>query len=93
MINQIHVFVNQVGSAELVPLKASDFKKQAKKAGYLIKASSKNIKVSGKSTKFDQYDKTKMRVLKVDSIVEPELTLVDDDQKVIEGIFDSKGAS
>ena len=29
MINQIHVFVNQVGSAELVPLKASDFKKQA----------------------------------------------------------------
>ena len=37
MINQIHVFVNEVGSAELVPLKASDFKKQAKKAGIPIK--------------------------------------------------------
>ena len=92
MINQIHVFVNQVGSAELVPLKATDFKTQAKKAGYLIKLSSKNIKVGGKATKFDQYDKDKMRMLKVDSIVEPELTLIDDDQKVIEGIFDNKGA-
>lgn len=93
MINQIHVFVNQVGSAELVPLKASDFKKQAKKAGYLLNLNSKYIKIDGKTCRFDEYSKERVRGLNVDLIVEPELTPVDDDQKVIEGIFDSKGAS
>ena len=88
MINQIHMFVNQVGSAEIIPLKASDFKKQAKKSGYLTKLSSKNIKVSGVQTKFDEYNVKKMRALNVDAIIEPELIEVSsEEQKVIEGVF------
>lgn len=88
MINQIHIFVNQVGSAELVPLKVSDFKKQAKKAGYLVKSSAKNFKVQNSATKFDEYNKERMRSLNIDSIIEPELAPVsDEEQKVIEGVF------
>ncbi|MGL4107244.1 CHC2 zinc finger domain-containing protein [Clostridium sp. LP20] len=88
MINQIHMFVNQVGSAEIIPLKASDFKKQAKKSGYLVKLSSKNIKVSGVQTKFDEYNVKKMRALNVDAIIEPELVIVSsEEQKIIEGVF------
>ena len=36
MINQICTFCNQVGSAELIPLKARDFKKQASRAEYML---------------------------------------------------------
>lgn len=93
MINQIHIFVNQVGSAELIPLKASDFKKQAEKSGYLVKGKNKYLKIDGKTTRFDVYNKEKMRQLNVNSIVHPELEEVDaDEQKIIEGIFNDKGA-
>lgn len=71
MINQIHEHVIRVG-ADLVPLKYNDFKKQAKKAGYLVKASGKVIKVDGKSIKFDIYDKEMLQALKVDSIAPPD---------------------
>ena len=84
MINQIHMFVNQVGSAEVIPLKLRDFKKQAQKAGYLIGMSSKVIKINNKTVRFDEYSKNRMRELKVDNIVEPELTPVDNNGKVIE---------
>ncbi|NFD31020.1 DNA primase [Clostridium botulinum] len=67
LINQINEHVIRVG-ADLVPLKYNDFKKQAKKAGYLVKASGKVIKVDGKSIKFDIYDKEMLQALKVDSI-------------------------
>ncbi|MDS0525477.1 CHC2 zinc finger domain-containing protein [Clostridium sp. SHJSY1] len=90
MINQIHMFVKTVGSAELIPLKAKDFKKQATKAGYLIKASAKQIKLDGVNKKFDEYSKDKMQELKVYAIVEPELEeaiLTDAEKKVIDGVF------
>ena len=93
MINQIYIFTNQVGSAEVTPLKARDFKKQASKAGYLITASSKFIKVDGKSIRFDEYSKKRMRELNVNAIIEPELTQIDmsdNDKKVIEGMFGTK---
>ncbi|GAA0061717.1 CHC2 zinc finger domain-containing protein [Clostridium sp. CTA-1] len=71
LINQIHEHIIRVG-ADLVPLKYNDFKKQAKKAGYLVKASGKVIKVDGKSIKFDIYDKEMLQALKVDSIAPPD---------------------
>lgn len=36
MINVIHEHCNRVGSAELIPLKCRDFKKQASRAGYML---------------------------------------------------------
>lgn len=36
MINVIHEHCNRVGSAELIPLKSRDFKKQASRAGYML---------------------------------------------------------
>ncbi|ENK0839174.1 DNA primase [Clostridium botulinum] len=71
LINQIREHVIRVG-ADLVPLNCNDFKKQAKKAGYLVKASGKVIKVDGKSIKFDIYDKEMLQALKVDSIAPPD---------------------
>lgn len=90
MINQIHLFIKSVGSAEVVPLKAKDFKKQATKAGYLIKASAKQIKLDGVNKKFDEYSKDKMRELKAFAIVEPEIEeaiLSESEKKVIDGVF------
>lgn len=90
MLNQIFLFCKQYESADVVPLKLKDFKKQAMKSGYLIKQSSKGIKIDGKNVRFDEYSKERMRELKVDSIVEPELTEIpmnEADKKIIDGMF------
>lgn len=91
MINQICIFVNQVGSAEVIPLKLRDFKKQAMKSGYLIKTSAKQIKVDSKAVWFDEYSKERIIGLKNFSICksnELELEPMDDEEsKVIEDVF------
>lgn len=92
MVNQIINFAKTVGSVEFNPLKLKDFKKQAIKAGYIIKTNKKQLRVDGKPVWFDEYSKEAMRSLNVDSIVERELTPVETDGNLIEGIFDNKGA-
>lgn len=90
MLNQIFLFCKQYESADVIPLKLKDFKKQAMKSGYLLKASSKLIKIDGKPIRFDEYSKERMRELKVDSIVSPDLAempMSEEDQKIIEGVF------
>ncbi|WP_461206909.1 CHC2 zinc finger domain-containing protein [Clostridium sp. DL1XJH146] len=83
MINQIHEYVNKVG-ADLIPLKLNDFRKQAKKAGYLISASSKVIKLDRKTVRFDTYDIVLLRELNIDSIAPPELReLADEEDNVV----------
>jgi energy-coupling factor transporter ATP-binding protein EcfA2 len=77
MINQIHEHVNKVG-ADITPLGLKDFKKQAMKAGYLLGVSNKLIKLGTKPVRFDTYCKEKLRALRVNSIVPPELEEVDD---------------
>jgi len=71
MLNQIHMFVNQVGAAEVIPLKLRDFKKQAEKSGYFTKTAAKQIKIDRKPVRFDEYNKEKMRQLQMYSIVKP----------------------
>ena len=92
MINQIVNFAKTVGSVEFTPLKLRDFRKQATKAGYILKTNKKQLKVDSKPVWFDEYSKEAMRSLKVDSIVERELTPVETDGNLIEGIFGDKGA-
>ncbi|WP_271814212.1 CHC2 zinc finger domain-containing protein [Clostridium beijerinckii] len=91
MINQIFLFCKQYESADLIPLKLKDFKKQAQKAGYITKNSAKNFKIEGKSVKYDEYSKERMRGLNVDSIVEPdrltEVPLSPEEGKIINGMF------
>lgn len=76
MINQIHTFCRQVGSAELIPLKLRDFNKQAKKSKYKTNVDGKE-RISQyvytgpndkKSTWFDVYDLNKIRKLGCDSL-------------------------
>ncbi|MFR5170799.1 MAG: hypothetical protein ACLTD6_06290 [Clostridium paraputrificum] len=92
MVNQIINFAKTVGAVEFNPLKLKDFKKQATKAGYIIKTNKKQLRVDGKPVWFDEYSKEAMRSLNIDSIVERELTPVETDGNLIEGIFDNKGA-
>lgn len=92
MINQIVNFAKTVGSVEFTPLKLRDFRKQAAKAGYILKTNTKQLRVDSKPVWFDEYSKEAMRSLNVDSIVERELTPVETDGNLIEGIFDNKGA-
>lgn len=72
MINQIHEFINKVGS-DIIPIGAKDFKKQAAKAGYLEGIANKLLKVGTKPIRFDTYNLEMLRKLKVYSIVPPEM--------------------
>lgn len=92
MINEIFDFINKTGSAEVVPLKLKDFKKQAMKAGYLIGTgpTSKVIKVNGKSVRYDIYSVERMKELNIPQIIEPDFAEeanIDKDGKIIQGVF------
>ena len=77
MINQIHTFCKQVGSAELIPLKLRDFNKQSKKSRYKVTTKDGKERISQyvyvgandkKSTWFDVYDLNKIRKLGCDTL-------------------------
>ncbi len=92
MINETFDFINKIGSAEVVPLKLKDFKKQAMKAGYLIGTgpTSKVIKVNGKSVRYDIYSVERMKELNIPQIIEPDFAEeanIDKDGKIIQGVF------
>ena len=92
MINEIFDFINKTGSAEVVPLKLKDFKKQAMKARYLIGTgpTSKVIKVNGKSVRYDIYSAERMKELNIPQIIEPDFVEeanIDKDGKIIQGVF------
>lgn len=87
MINEIHDFVNRIGSAELVPLKLRDFKKQAKKSGYMYQES-KVLRIENKTIRYDEYNADRMKELNINSIIEPDFAEVSiEESKVIEGVF------
>lgn len=93
MINQICEFVKRTESAEVVPIKLSDFRKQASKSKYLMKTSSRQFRIDSKPVWYDEYNKEKIRKLKLDSICKPELEEIpssEGEQKVIEGMFNNK---
>lgn len=92
MINEIFDFINRTGSAEVIPLKLKDFRKQAMKSGYLIGTgnASKVINVNGKSVRFDIYSIDKMKELNVPAIIEPDFmeeANIDRNGKIIDGVF------
>lgn len=80
MINQIHEHVIRIGS-DVTVLSLKDFKKQAKKAGYIRGVSDKLIKVANKPVRFDTYDRELLRSLKVSCIVEPEYQDVTEEER------------
>lgn len=87
MLNEIFDFVNRVGSAEIIPLKLKDFKKQAQKGGYIIDTG-KVIKVAGKSMRYDEYNRERLQELKLNAIVEPDFTdVTEEENRVIQGVF------
>lgn len=73
LINEIFLFKKQYESAEVIPLKLKDFRKQATKAGYILKGNAKQIRIQGKQVWFDLYDREKLKELNVTSIIEPDL--------------------
>ena len=74
MINLIYEHVQRFGS-DVIPLKLKDFKKQSKKAGYIIEesvpTSMKQPNGGHKTVRLDEYDADKLRDLKLFEIVEP----------------------
>jgi len=75
MINLLYEHTQRFG-ADIIPLKLKDFKKQAKKAGYLINESIPILmkdpsNPKGKTKRMDEYNSEKLRELKLFEIVEP----------------------
>ena len=93
MINEIFDFINKTGSAEVIPLKLKDFKKQAMKSGYLIGTgvNSKIIRLPGnKTARYDIYSAERMKELNVPEIIEPDFmeeASIDKNGKIIGGVF------
>lgn len=92
MINEIFDFVNKTGSAEVIPLKLKDFKKQAMKAGYLIGTgrTSKTLRDGNKLVRYDVYSIERMKELNVPEIIEPDFieeANIDKNGKIIGGVF------
>ena len=87
MINEIFDFVNKVGSAEIIPLKLKDFRKQAQKSGYILSVG-KVIKFAGKTMRYDEYSRERLQELKLNAIVEPDFTdVTEEENKIIQGVF------
>ena len=77
MIDAIYKYVNDVREIDSKTLLNSrDFKKQAKKAGYIVKPNAWQTRVgatdfySGKNMWFDEYDRNMLVKLKMDSIID-----------------------
>lgn len=74
MINLIYEHVQRFG-ADVIPLKLKDFRKQAKKAGYIIAENTpqkmKQPDSTQKTVRMDEYNADKLRDLKLFEIVEP----------------------
>lgn len=89
MLDEIRIYVKTTGE-EILMLSNNDFKKQAKKAGYILASGreGKVIKIKDKPIRYDIYSKDKLRKLETNSIVEPELIKVDEEEnKIIKGVF------
>lgn len=76
IIDAIFRYINEYKSADIVPLKLRDFKKQAKKSGYIVKNNAKQLRISteyskaGSNAWFDEYSQSMFARLKLDAIVE-----------------------
>ncbi|MBW6409006.1 CHC2 zinc finger domain-containing protein [Clostridium weizhouense] len=92
IIDAIHRYIKEYQSVDLVPLKTSDFKKQAKKAGYIIKANAKQHRITTSDSTissnawFDEYDRRMFQNLKLNSIVE----CADNDLEEVVSEFENK---
>ncbi|WP_041711642.1 CHC2 zinc finger domain-containing protein [Clostridium pasteurianum] len=72
MLNQIRVHIRNT-NLNMNILDNKDFKKQATKAGYLVKASNKVVWINEKSIRFDTYNKEMLSNLRLYGIVPPEI--------------------
>lgn len=76
LIDAIFKYIKECDSVDVKPLREKDFKKQAKKAGYITKCSAKQKRIGayqncqGTNAWFDEYSRDMLVKLKLDSIVE-----------------------
>lgn len=98
LIDSIFKYIKDYQSADITPLKLKDFKKQAKNAGYIIKANSKQRRIGayqncqGTNAWFDEYDRKLLVKLNLDAIVdcsndELEEIVSNVESKILENVF------
>lgn len=90
IIDAIHRYIKDYQSADLIPLKIKDFKKQSKKSGYILKNNAKQFRINtsdfgiGTNAWFDEYDRKMIQKLQLTAIVECE----DDDLEELVSNFE-----
>lgn len=77
LVDSLHKYSRDFNSVDITLLKIKDFKKQAKKAGYIVKPCAKQFrdKDTGTNAQYDLYDTDKLKSLQADSI----LNVLEDD--------------
>lgn len=91
IIDAIFKYIKEYDSVDIKPIREKDFKKQAKKAGYIIKASAKQKRIgayqncAGTNAWFDEYSREMLVKLKLDSIVE----CTDDLEEIVSKVEDN----
>lgn len=98
IIDSIFKYTKDYQSSDITLLKLKDFKKQAKKAGYIVKNNAKQKRIgvyqnfAGNNAWFDEYNRDMLVKLKLDSIVscpddDLEEVVSDFENKVLENVF------
>ena len=95
MVDEIFKYKKDYGSAEVSPIKAKDFRKQASKSGYIVKSNARQLRPESGSNAswYDLYDKEKLRSLELSGIVEPDLieeAVTKAEQKFLDSAFPKK---
>ena len=79
MIDEIFKFIKDYGSADVIPLKLKDFRKQAVKSGYIKKINAKQTRFLSGINEFsnpiwvDMFDKEKLMNLNIFNIRDKEI--------------------
>lgn len=72
LVDSLHKYSREFNSVDITLLKIKDFKKQGKKAGYIVKPCAKQFrdKDTGTNAQYDLYDTDKLIALQANSILE-----------------------
>lgn len=92
LVDILHKYNKDYQSTDISILKIKDFKKQAKKSGYIVKNSAKQFRdnETGTNAWYDEYDSDKLAELGVGEIVECDLmeeAVTMAERKIIQNVF------
>ncbi|MGL5152754.1 MAG: CHC2 zinc finger domain-containing protein, partial [Clostridium sp.] len=70
LIDEIFKYIKDIGSAEIVPIKIRDFRKQCKKSGYILSSDTVQCTFGEIRKRCDEYNPERIRKLNLTNIID-----------------------